>query len=163
MDKVQSQSIVYYDNLKKHINAKKPSMFPGQNLVQMSKVYLDTAKELTLAGHYDHKYTLVMIKSFLHEGGSGHEADSFRFPLRMTPCDLEKALKEIHFMNREDADKHMSTQKLTYQDICDMVESEYNKDKNVDEWGHAKHAGDSKAPPSAFLLKNAIHKEGHFA
>jgi GAG-pre-integrase domain/Zinc knuckle len=156
IDKIQSQSLSYYDTLNQKIKDQKPSMFAGQNLIKMSKVYTDLAKELTLAGHYQHKYTLVMVKSFLQAGGSGQDAESFRFPLRVLQQRLVKALQEIHFMTREDADKYMIKEKLTYKDACNAVESEYNLYKNNNEWGPAKHAGDSKAPANAYLLENGM-------
>jgi hypothetical protein len=44
----------------------------------------------------------------------------------------------------------MSKEGLLYTDICKTVENEYRKLKDAMEWPPAKHAQDSKAPPSQF-------------
>ena len=39
---------------------------------------------------------------------------------------------------------------LTYANVCDLVETWYQKSKGVGEWPHSPHAKDSKALPSSF-------------
>ncbi len=76
---VRSTSIDRFENLKKRVKTCKPSNFAGEDLSKMALNLQAYAKELELAGQYDHNLTLHMLNSFLEAGGQDNE--DFRFPL----------------------------------------------------------------------------------
>ena len=145
---IQSTSIERFEDLKATIKARLPSQYPGENLELLAAHFRKDANELTTAGQYDHNLTLGMLKTFLLAGGSGNE--DFRFPLRSVKQRLEQALLDIGFKDKEAANLHMQTNKLTYKDICTHAEDAYRTLFDRKEWPPARHARDSKAPPAAF-------------
>jgi hypothetical protein len=115
----------------------------------MASDYRRDARELCTDGHYKHKLTLKMAKSFLLAGGPGNK--NFRSEVRTQSKTLSKALLvAIAQKERTDADKYMVNQSLTYLDICQLAEDEYHAQYNNKEWPPAKHVRDSKAVLSSF-------------
>ena len=51
---------------------------------------------------------------------------------------------------------HLCSKGLTYADICDLAETQYQEANSVGKWPPAKHTKDSNAPPSSFT-----HNEAH--
>jgi hypothetical protein len=145
---IQSTSIERFEDLKAIIKARLPSQYSGENLEQLAAHFRKDANELTTAGQYDHNLTLAMLKIFLLAGGSGNE--DFRFPLRSVKQNLEQALLDIGFKDKEAANLHMQVNKLTYKDICAHAEDAYRTLFDRKEWPPARHTRDSKAPPAAF-------------
>ena len=90
-------------------------MYPGQNLMKMAVANRADAEELFNAGQYDHNLTLHMLKNFLLAGGTDNE--DFRFPLRHLKIKLDKELIQIGYMDKDAADAHMATEKLTFKAI----------------------------------------------
>jgi hypothetical protein len=154
---IQSTSIERFDDLIASIEARRPSQYSGENLESMASDYRRDARELCTAGHYEHKLTLKMAKSFLLAGGPGNE--NFRSEVRTQSKTLSKALLAIAHKERADADKYMVDQSLTYMDICQLAEDEYRAQYDNKEWPPAKHVRDSKAVPSSFGA-NVLYPSG---
>ncbi len=112
---IRSISIDRFEDLKKKIKACKPTQYPGQDLSKMALDLRSYAKELEVAGQYDHNLTLHMLNSFLDAGGQGNE--DFRFPLRTIKANLNTALIEIGYLSYQDAHQKMVNDKLTYKDV----------------------------------------------
>ncbi|KAI2491585.1 hypothetical protein MHU86_22990 [Fragilaria crotonensis] len=139
---IQSTSIERFEDLKAIIKARLPSQYSGENLEQLAAHFRKDANELTTAGQYDHNLTLAMLKIFLLAGGSGNE--DFRFPLRSVKQNLEQALLDIGFKDKEAANLHMQVNKLTYKDICAHAEDAYRTLFDRKEWPPARHTRDSR-------------------
>jgi hypothetical protein len=93
---IQSSSIERFQDLKAIIKTRLPSQYSGENLEQLAAHFCKDANELTTAGQYDHNLTLGM---FLLSGGSGNE--DFCFPLQSVKQNLEQALLDIGFKDKE--------------------------------------------------------------
>lgn len=145
---IRSVSIDRYEHLKARIKSRKPSQYPGQDMSQLASAFRLDAKELEIAGQYDHNLTLHMLDAFLEGGGSGNE--DFRYPLRGLKEHLVKELLKAGHMNALDANKHLMKEGLTYRDVCRQVVDVYRNQFDNQKWPPARHATDSKAPPSSF-------------
>jgi hypothetical protein len=145
---VLSTSIDRYEQMKKRIQGRHPSQYAGQDLVRLVEDFCMDAKQLTTAGQYNHTLTLRMLQTFLKAGGVGTTGEAFRFPLRTMKIKLDNALLVIGLKEKAAAQSYMTKEGLLYSDICKTVENEYRKLKDAMEWAPAKHAQDSKAPPS---------------
>ena len=145
---IKSISIDRYEHLKARIKSRKPSQYPGQDMTQLASAFRQDAKELEIAGQYDHNLTLHMLDAFLEGGGSGNE--DFRYPLRGLKEHLVKELLRAGHMNASDANNHLIKAGLTYRDICRQVVEVYRNQFDNQKWPPARHATDSKAPPSTF-------------
>jgi hypothetical protein len=145
---IQSTSMARFEDIVRKIEARKASQYSGENLETMASDYRRDALELSTAGHYDHKLTLKMTKSFLHAGGPGNE--DFRSPLRNKWHALETALLAIAHKDKAAQDQYMISNEFTYMDICRAAEDGYRRQYDASEWPPAQHARDSKAVPSNF-------------
>eukprot|EP00978_Attheya_sp_CCMP212_P038048 scaffold184955_cov29-Attheya_sp.AAC.1 len=151
IDEFQSTSIERYDSLKDTIRKLSIHQYAaGQNVSDLAEAFKIAAKELTIAGQYDHNYTLKMLKAFLAASGEGQMADDFRFELRQTRKPLDAALLAIAYKDKEAAKNHMLLNKLTYEDICDIAVEEYRKLLCNSEWQPLKHSKDVKVPTKNF-------------
>jgi Zinc knuckle len=154
---IRSTSIEYFQDLKVRIKSRSPSQYGGEALDKLAVDFRADALELTTAGQYDHSLTLDMLKIFLLAGGDGNE--SFRFPLRGVQSVLDEALLAIGYMEKEDADRYMIKNSLSYKDICLKAEDQYRKFFDQKQWPPARHSKDSKAPPSGFGVNAAISQK----
>jgi hypothetical protein len=145
---IRSVSIDRYEHLKARIKTRRPSQYSGQDMTQLASAFRQDAKELEIAGQYDHNLTLHMLDAFLEGGGSGNE--DFRYPLRGLKEHLVRELLKAGHMNAVDANKHMTKESLTYRDICRQVVDVYRTQYDNQKWPPARHATDSKAPPATF-------------
>eukprot|EP00978_Attheya_sp_CCMP212_P004938 scaffold10802_cov57-Attheya_sp.AAC.2 len=127
IDEFQSTSIERYNSLEDTIRKLSIHQYAGQNVSDLAEAFKIAAKELTIAGQYDHNYTLKMLKAFLAAGGEGQTADDFRFELHQKRKPLDAALLAIAYKDKEAAKNHMILNKLTYEDICDIAVEEYRK------------------------------------
>ena len=152
---VETVSIEKYEELKSRIKARHPSQYSGENLAKLCEHFSDDAKLLIDAGMYDHTLTLNMIKIFSQAGGEGKLAEDFRYETRSLKKQVNDALLKIRFMNDQDADDYMTKNKLTFSDICEVVERNYRGFKDNNEWLPAKNVSDSKAPPAQYGANNA--------
>jgi hypothetical protein len=115
IDKIQSRTLIRFEKLKKDIKDTRASMFAGENLAEMCKVYTDIAKELVTAGYYEHQLTLDMVRAFqLSGGGQGQEAANrtFHTKLSMVEIALEGAMTEIQFLDKRPSPPIMQTPML---------------------------------------------------
>jgi len=142
---VTSTSIVQWDAVKKSIRGRLPSLYPGENILQLSLDFEKDAKKLTIAGHYDHHLTSDMLHIFLLSGGDSKQGEEFRHPLRNLNLDLEAALQEVTFMEKAAALCYLSQKQLLYTDVCKKAEELYWAMKDDNRWEPARHASDSKA------------------
>lgn len=146
---IRSISIDRFEHLKTRIKTCKPHQFAGQDLSKMSLDLQASARELSIAGQYDHNLTLHMLESFLEAGGPNNE--DFRFELRGLKQKLSAELLVIGYKTAYDADRHMVQSGLTYKDICETAVNEYRKQFDNSKWPPARSVGiDTKAPPKAF-------------
>eukprot|EP00978_Attheya_sp_CCMP212_P045448 scaffold347058_cov55-Attheya_sp.AAC.1 len=58
IDELQSTSIERYDSLKDTIRKLPIHQYAGQNVSELAEAFKVAAKELIIAGQYDHNYTL---------------------------------------------------------------------------------------------------------
>ena len=150
---IQSTSIERFEVIKTSIKSRRPSQYSGENLEQLAAQFRKDALELTTAGQYDHHLTLSMLEIFLTAGGTGNEAEDFRFSLRTIKVQLETALLEIAHKEKSAANTYMTKQKLTYRDICTTAEDNYRSRSDRGRWPPARNLRnlkDSKAPPKSF-------------
>ena len=145
---IRSTSIDRFENLKHRIKARKATQYPGQNLTLMAADLRADAKELDIAGHYDHSLTLHMLDAFLEAGGSNNE--DYRYDLRVIKATLNDALKKIGYLTKDAAQKYMAAQKLTYRDICTLASEKYRNQADLNRWPPARGVSDPRAPPKAF-------------
>ena len=118
-----STSVDKFESIKKKIKETMPSSFAGQNLEEMASSLRKNARELEIAGQYDHNLTLHMLDNFLCAGGEDNE--NYCFELRIIKQKLNTALLEIAYKSKADARTYMATEKLTYADICERAEGLY--------------------------------------
>ena len=89
-----------------------------------------------------------MLKNFLLAGGTDNE--DFRFPLRHLKIKLDKELIQIGYMDKDAADAHMATEKLTFKAINHTASLAYRRQLDLGDCPPAKNASDSKAPPAGY-------------
>jgi hypothetical protein len=118
--------------------------YAGQNLSKLAEDFRDDAKKLTIAGFYDQRLTLTMLKIFLEARGDGRCAENFRYKIYQWIEQMEEAMLTIWFMETDDQDAYMLKKELTYRQITDQVESHYINLLNKEEWMPAKNAMLSK-------------------
>ena len=150
LQSIQSTSIEVLEQIKMRIKARHPSQYSGENLAKLGEHFLDDASLLESAGQYDHNLTLHMVKIFLEAGGEGKLAENYRHSIRILVERVHDELLKIRFMTKDDADDHMVKESLTYQAICEKVETQYRRFKDQGEWLPSKNVRDSKAPPTQF-------------
>eukprot|EP00978_Attheya_sp_CCMP212_P002968 scaffold6079_cov66-Attheya_sp.AAC.1 len=151
INEFQSTSIECYDSLKDTIRKLSIHQYAEQNVSDLAEAFKVAAKELTIAGQYDHTYTLKMLKVFLAAGGEGQMADDFRFELHQIRKPHDASLLAIAYKDKEQAAKiHMIINKLTYEDICDIAVKEYCMLLRNSEWQPLKHSKDVKVPTKNF-------------
>ena len=150
LQSIQSTSIEVFEQIKMRIKARRPSQYSGENLAKLGEHFLDDASLLESAGQYDHNLTLHMVKIFLEAGGEGKLAENYRHSIRILMERVHDELLKIRFMTKDDADDHMVKESLTYQAVCEKVETQYRRCKDQGEWLPAKNVRDSKAPPTQY-------------
>jgi hypothetical protein len=92
---IQSTSIECFKDLKASIKACHPSQNAGENLEALAADYRKDARELMMAGQYDHNLTLTMLKMVLLAGRAGNKY--YRFPLCSMKQKLDQALLDIGY------------------------------------------------------------------
>ena len=152
VDIIMTSSVERYDSIKTRIKGRKPSDYPGEDIVLLSQDFQTDAQELEIGGKYDHDLTLKILQIFLTAGGDGREAEDYRHPLRNLQDQLSTALIKVATMEREAATKYLYQNSLTVKFICMAAEKKYLDLKSAGRWPPAKHACDSRAVPSAFNL-----------
>lgn len=107
--KVLVTSAAKYEALKKQIENRLPSQYPGQNIELLVADLITDTDELMNAGQYEHRLTKKILEILLLANG-GKQYD---FDLRSLSGKLDKALKEVQFKDQEGQDKHMTAEGLT--------------------------------------------------
>jgi hypothetical protein len=145
---IRSVSIERFEQLKESIKKRHPSQYGGQDLSALATDFRKDARELVIAGQYDHNLTLRMLDAFLEGGGKGNE--DFRYPLRAIKKELNAKLLIIGHMTPSAATTLMASSGLTYRHVCEQAVNEYRTQLDNKRWPPASHAPDVKAPPKAF-------------
>ena len=152
IDIIMTSSVEWYNSIKTHIKAQKPSDYPGKDIVLLSQDFQTDAQELEIGGKYDHDLTLKILQIFLTTGGDGREAKDYCHPLHNLQDQLSTALIKVVTMEHDAATKYLSQNNLTVKFICMATEKKYLDLKSAGRWPLAKHVSDSRAMPSAFDL-----------
>ena len=143
---IQTTNIEHYKTLKEQVKACCPSQFPGQNITTLASTFRVYAHELDNAYAYDHKLTLMMLKTFLLAGGNDNK--DYRMDLHIKKKELKK---ELEIMGYDEAKEHMMKQDLTYKSICEVAENAYGEQADRSKWPPAQNIHrDSAAPPASF-------------
>ena len=152
IERIQSTSLERFESLKTVIRNRVPSSYPGENLDLMASDMRKDAKVLDKAGQCDHGLTHAMIQSFILAGGKGLNGDAYRSRIRPMELLVEAAVLKAAYMSKDDAKTYMTTQGLTYDDVCTLVETTYVVFTNStpSRWDPGSSIRDSKAPPAAF-------------
>ena len=108
-------------------------------------------RALTTTGVWDHKLCLSILLAFLLADGD----ELYHHSLITMKVTLEDKLKKVRFMEHTAGMTYLPCKGLTYADINDLAETQYQEAKGVDKWPPATHAKDSKALPSSFTCKEA--------
>ena len=156
---IQSLSSDRFDSLKNRIRNIKAADYPQQNIKMMTDDYEEAAKELVSAGQYDHNLTKYMINGFIEAGGTSNE--DWKAPLRRVKENIDQALVQLGFhRTKEDENKFMTREKLTYKYICREARTRYKKKVESKEWPPAKTAMDTKGVPGQYkaMLSSIMSK-----
>ena len=105
-DLVVSSSIDKFETIKDRIKKRLPSQYKGEDIIKLSQDFQTDAKELTIAGQYDHNLTLKILQILLLAGGDGSEAAGYRHELRNLETKLNATLKLVATMEKSDATKY---------------------------------------------------------
>eukprot|EP00550_Attheya_septentrionalis_P010110 CAMPEP_0198300780 /NCGR_PEP_ID=MMETSP1449-20131203/49466_1 /TAXON_ID=420275 /ORGANISM="Attheya septentrionalis, Strain CCMP2084" /LENGTH=427 /DNA_ID=CAMNT_0044002693 /DNA_START=230 /DNA_END=1510 /DNA_ORIENTATION=+ len=143
---VQSMSIERFNEIKERIKKRHPKQYPGEDVAALTKDLMQDAKELTIAGQYDHNLTLTILELLLLAGGSSGTED-YTFPLRSLKIKLDAALLMIAYKTKQDANKYMETEKLTYKAVCGEAVTLYRKFLGRGQWHPARSVVDHRTPP----------------
>ena len=100
---------------------------------------------LTTAGIWDHQLFSSILNAFLLTDGD----EMYHHALINMNATLEDKLKKVRFMEHATGTTHLDNKGLTYSDICDLAETQYQEAKGEGKWPPASHR-DSKALPSSF-------------
>ena len=100
MDLILSSSIKKFESIKERIKKCLTSQYKGEDIIKLSQDFQTDAKELTIAGQYDHNLTLKMLNIFLLAGGNSHEADAYCHKLRNMETKLNATLKLVATMHQ---------------------------------------------------------------
>ena len=101
---------------------------------------------LTTAGIWDHQLCVSILSAFLLTNGN----KLYHHSLITMKVALEDKLKKVRFMEHADGTTHLCSKGLTYANICDLAETQYQEAKGMGKWPPATHAKDSKVLPSSF-------------
>lgn len=145
---VRTVTIEHITNVKERIKARRPQQYAGQDIAQMAMDFKTDAIELEKSGHYDHILTVNMLDAFLSAGG--REAEQFRFPLRYLRDRLGKKVLSVAHLSKQEADKIMVQEGLTFRQICTEATDSYRTRVANGDWGPARNNPDSKKPPNNF-------------
>ena len=145
--KVVSEFITYtplrWESIRNQIKARHPKQYPGEDIGLLCDAYDKDAKELTVAGQYDHQLTRNMIEAIL-KSTSGD--DSFRHEMRELLVRLKKTLDECHFMDQFAKDSYLSTRYMGYLDVTELARKLYLDARANNNWLCAGSVLDSKTP-----------------
>ena len=137
--------------MKQEVENIKPQQYPGQNVADMSLDVTCHCQALTTAGIWDHQLcSSILLASLLTNGN-----ELYYHSLITIKGTLEDELKKVRFMEHATGMNHLHNQGLTYTDICDLTETQYQEAKGVGKWPPTAHTKDSKAPPSSFTCNEA--------
>ena len=81
IQQIQINSVEHFQCLIKNIKGRKATDYPRQNLQSLATAFIDDAKQLNVAGHYDHNLTMDMVKIFMSAGGDDEFGQDFHHPL----------------------------------------------------------------------------------
>jgi hypothetical protein len=94
---IQPTSIERFEDLKATVKACHLShQYAVKNLEALTADYQKDARELTMAGQYNHNLTVTMLKTSLFFWLEELET-KYRFPLRSTKQELDQALLDIGY------------------------------------------------------------------
>ena len=152
IERIQSTSLERFESLKKTIRDRLPSNCPGKNLDLMASDMRRDLRILEKAGQLDCALTHRMIQSFMTAGGKGLNGDACRSRIRPMELLVEAAVLKTACMSKDDAKACMTAEKLTHDDVCDLVEKTHIVfiNSTPSRWDPATTPGDRKAPPAAF-------------
>ena len=158
---IRQQSLTHFRLLEQRIRNRSADNYPGQDLAQLASDTRKDAHELDIAGQYDHKITVDILKIALAAGGPSPsiEIQDFHFQLRSMKLKLETKLLESSYMSKVEQTRIMSQEHLTYLHACNTISDTYRKLLSSDQWTPALSNKDSKAAPqlpSGQLHGNAI-------
>ena len=62
VDIIMTSSVEWYDSIKDCLKARKPSDYPGEDIVLLSQDFQTNAQELEIGGKYNHDLTLKILQ-----------------------------------------------------------------------------------------------------
>ena len=148
---VTSTSVEKWNTTKEELKALAPSQYPGEDVFALAHDYLTYCEQLDAAGQFNLTLTLNMVDGFILAGGTDiHVNTVYRAPLTDLRNKLAQALREVRFMEKPAAERHMASKSLTFHEICKFAEDHYKELKDSKKWPPAMHAQDSTAVATPF-------------
>ena len=148
-----STSIHRCESLKNGIRNRVPANFSGENIEQMALANREDARELIIAGQWDHNLNSSMLDNFLQAASQGGNVSTYHFELLGLSQRLRVALKDIGFMSSDDAGDYLERQGLTFEIICETAATSYRTLLDKEQWPAARNAVRDNRVPRANLAE----------
>ena len=140
-------SLDRFDVLKDKIKSGTLTKYAGQDVRALTDDYVDWATNLQAAGQYDHTLTRTMVRNVMR---SNDLPAQYSLKLSQIMLDLEESLKLTSHMSLKDKLTHMEDKALTFEEVCEIMATDYDVLVSNDEWAAAKLPSDSTSVPASF-------------
>ena len=140
-------SLDRFDVLKDKIKSTTLTKYQGQDVRALTDDYVDWATNLQAAGQYEHTLTRTMVRNVMR---SNDLPAQYSLKLSQMMLDLEESLKVTSHMSPKDKLSHMENKALTFEEVCEIMASNYDVLVSNDEWAAAKLPSDSTSVPASF-------------
>ena len=144
---VVAPSLDRWDILKNKFRSASLKGYTGQDVRRLCNDLEDWAITLRAGGQYDHSLTRTMIKTVLE---SDDLPSVYRFKLSQLQLEVDEALSSSIYMSPAERWVYMEEKELTFEDVCDQMETAYDSLVINDEWPAAKLKTDSASVPAKY-------------
>mgnify|MGYP000681102589 CR=1 FL=1 len=142
----------YYDHIKEQIRNRRATDYPGEDVAKLANDFIEDANKLVVGGQYEHKLTKTMLNAFLMAGGTDQtsELKAFHHTVLKIQDALDEKLLKLPFMKREEVDKTLAEESLTYLAVCVKIADKYRQIHSLNKWPPARSNPDSRGAPNGF-------------
>ena len=121
--------------------------YAGQDVRRLCNDFEDWGITLRAGGQYDHSLTRTMIKIILK---SDDLPNPYNLKLSTLQLKVDDALGASVYMSPAERWEYMEEKELTFEDVCDVMATEYDVLLMNDEWPAAKLPTDTASVPAKF-------------
>ena len=153
MSLLVSVSSTHYENVKNKVRNCNPRDYAQENINQMTETMHHLISELLSANQYDPGLTLSMLQNI---SLTCSQKGLFEHYLNNKIVEVDKEVSTCNYMDKLDANEHMTRKRLDPKSILSFLTLKYNQLLKDDLWTPAKNPIDSTKPTLANVASTCI-------